>query len=209
MYCSHCGTQASGNFCAACGTRLAGAAAPSGDWRREVRYHVLLHFPEVRDMIAASAAQAPRAGMTGEAFLELGDKAFQPLAGVSLSTVQSIAVPIYTRLGIQTGKARSQAYREPPGAMLVAAICSLARRRRELTQVHQGEDGCVLEAAIPSDWRSFAGTLLVSVARGGEATILEATAKIPGQLYDWGKSAQCLSELFADLQTSEPRRLAS
>ena len=114
----------------------------SQDWADEVRYSVLLHFPEVRYDIARHAAQA-RKGLSGEQFLKGCDVAFVPLTGVSLSTVASIVVPIYSRIGIRTGKKRNELVGRPTGKVLVAAICSLARYGRALKQVHQGEDGCV------------------------------------------------------------------
>jgi hypothetical protein len=222
MYCSNCGTKASGNFCFACGARLISAEdAPSPasgqpdpsdqaekpadervlrhDWQHEIRYDVLLHVSEVRDLIARHAAQS-RKTMTGEQFLSLCDKAFQPLAGVSLSTVVSIAAPIYSRLGIRTGKAHSEVIAKPAGKALVAALCSLARHGRQLKQVHQAQDGCVVEATLPSDLWSLEGELVISVRRHGPGTFIEATTKIPGQLYDWGKSKQCLQQLFEDVK---------
>jgi hypothetical protein len=218
MYCSNCGTQATGNFCHACGARLVGAAAATAapqpvddgrpkppqrivrhDWEHEIRYDVLLHFTEVRDLIAQHAAQCRKA-MTGEQFLSLCDTAFKPLTGVSLSTVVSIAAPIYSRLGIRTGKAHAEVVARPAGKALVAAICSLARHGRKLKEVHQAQDGCVLEATLPSDLWSLGGELVVSVRRHGPGTLVEGTTKIPGQLYDWGKSKQCLQQLFDDVK---------
>jgi hypothetical protein len=120
---------------------------------------------------------------------------------VSLSTVASIAVPIYVRLGVRTGKQRSELIGRPTGKVLVAALCSLARYGRSLKQVHQGEDGCVLEAVLPSDMWSWEGELIISIRRDRGGSQVEAATKIPGQLYDWGKSKQCLNQLFEDLKS--------
>jgi hypothetical protein len=203
MYCSNCGAPASGNFCSRCGARL-GPGQPEvllpQDWKDEIRYNVLLHFPEVRDLIARHAAQAKK-GISGEQFLALADKAFAPLVGVSLGTVAAIIVPIYARIGIQTGKARKVELSMPAGKAVVAAVCSLARFGRQLKQVHQGDDGCVLEAVLPSDFRSWQGELVIAIQNQGGSTLVEAVTKIPGQLYDWGKSKQCLDQLFKDLET--------
>jgi hypothetical protein len=57
--------------------------------------------------------------MSGEQLLELCDKAFVPLVGVSLSTMASIVVPIYSRLGVWTGKSRSEVLSAPIGKVLV------------------------------------------------------------------------------------------
>ncbi len=203
MYCSKCGAKASGHFCSSCGTRLTRPEedrAFGKEWKDESRYQVLLHFGEVRDLIARHAAQAQKS-MSGEQFLRLCDLAIVPLTGISLVKVANIVVPIYTRVGIRTGKSRRAVLTAPIGSVLVATTCSLARHGRSLKQVHQGVDGCVLEAALPSDIWSFEGQLVVSIHRDHAGVQVEAGTKIPGQLYDWGKSKQCLDQLFEDLKS--------
>jgi hypothetical protein len=201
MYCSNCGQKAAGNFCSGCGARLtpgSGAPIPPQDWKEEIRYQVLLQFPEVRDLIARHAAQG-RKGMSGEQFLELCDKALDPVLGFSVTKVASIVAPVYARLGVRTGKKRTEVLPTPGGKALVAAVCSLARFGRPLKQVHQGEDGCVLEAGLPPDVWAWEGELVISIHRARTGTQVEAATQIPGQLFDWGKSKRCLNQLFEDL----------
>jgi hypothetical protein len=209
-FCSNCGVRAAGKFCSNCGANLGELAAgpsagvqdvlPVDDWRDEVRYSLLLHFAEVRDALARHAAQAKK-GLSGEEFLKACDVAFAPLAGVSLSKIATIAAPISSRLGIRLEKKRNWSIQRPIGTVLVAALCSLARHGQTLKNVQQAEDGCIFEAALPSDIWSFEGQFFVSVHRAFGRTHVEATARIPGQLYDWGKSQQSLDRLYEDLQT--------
>ena len=63
----------------------------------------------------------------------------------------------------------------------------------------QAADGCLLEAALPSDLFSLEGDLLVSVRRVRELAEVDATTRIGGQMFDWGKSNRCLDQLFDDL----------
>ena len=206
MYCATCGASASGNFCSVCGAALIPPVAipqavppvpPS--WDDEVRYEVVLAVPEVRNRIATNAAAAKTA-MTGEQFLELCDKAFKPLLrGVSVAAVAGVAAPVYARLGVRTGKARAQTFHRPVGRVLADVLCFLAASGHGVKRVQQGEDGCVLECALPSDWRSFAGELAVTVERSAVGANVQAATKISGQLYDWGKSRQVLDRLFRDL----------
>lgn len=206
MYCHHCGVKASGNFCSSCGARLASPETPAPSlplsvaWEDEVRYDLLIQCPGVRERLARHAAQA-RKGLSGEAFLQICDKLFEPIAGIPVAKVASIAAPILDRAGIRTGKTRKEVLPRRLGEVLVAALCSLAQHGQALKQVHQGEDGCVLEAAIPSDVWSFEGKLILSVQRRQEQTRVEAATTIPGQLFDWGKSTRCLERLFADLES--------
>ncbi len=57
----------------------------------------------------------------------------------------------------------------------------------------------MFEAKLPSDLWALEGQVVVTVERAGPGTRVEAATKIPGQLYDWGKSTRCLAKLFADL----------
>jgi hypothetical protein len=216
VYCSHCGAAATGNFCAACGHPLSAGApiapvatlAPAvatvtdvapGSWDDEVRYEVIVAVPTVRDMIAANAAAA-KTPYSAEKFLALADKAFQPVApGLSLATVASIAGPMYARMGVRTGQTRSQTYARPIGRLLADVLCALAANGYGVTQVQQGTDGCILQCSLPSDWRSWAGEMVVDVERAPGGASVRAATKIPGQLYDWGKSKQALERIFARL----------
>lgn len=204
MYCANCGAKSSGNFCSACGARLSPVEKdpidPKG-WNNESRYKILLQYVEVRDLIERHTAQC-RTAMSGEDFLDLCDKAFAPLVGVPLVTVANIAVPIHSRLGIQTGKNQSKILSAPIGKVIVAILCSLAKRGRSLKHVHQGEDGCVIEEELPSDMWSWKGELVITVRRASAGVEVEAATMIPGQIYDWGKSKKCLSQLFEDLESS-------
>ena len=204
MFCSECGKAAQGKFCSFCGTRLtAVAAAPEPpfvevlpDWEHEVRYEALLQHPNVRKAIEDQARLAPKR-LTGEQFLALADKLI-PL-GVSMEGVAGVAQALFTRLGIKTGKQRARQLQAPPGRVLVRTLCSLARRGQSLRRVTQAADGCLLEAALPSDVFSLEGDLLVSVYQRGSHAEVAATAQIGGQMFDWGKSKRCLDQLFDDV----------
>jgi hypothetical protein len=66
--------------------------------------------------------------------------------------------------------------------------------------VAQSADGCLLEAALPSDLFSLSGQLLVGVRRAAAATEVNAVTHIGGQFFDWGKSTRCIDQLFHDLE---------
>ncbi len=212
MYCSHCGAEAAGNFCAACGTALATSVEPRRviepehppaptDWADLVDYDVLLRVPEVRDLIAAHAARSTTK-MTGEQFLEICDKMISPLtAGVALSPLAKVGQSMYAKLGVKTGKTRTEFLPSPAGRVLVRALCSLAERGHELQTAQSASDGCMLEATLESDMLSFAGKVIVSIERVPQGTKVEALTNIPGQWFDWGKSTRCLATLFDDLRS--------
>jgi len=122
MFCSHCGKEATGKFCWNCGAPLhAGAGksqpappTPAADWQNEVGYEKLLHNPEVRDLFVKQQPATSR--MTGEQFADSFGKILQ--SPVSLGPIMGVMQDVYGRLGIHTGKTRSQSYRQPVGRVI-------------------------------------------------------------------------------------------
>jgi hypothetical protein len=210
MFCSQCGAKAAGKFCSACGAPLLAIAPatnlddhdpqPPIDWKNSVNYETLLQVPEVRDRIAKSAAQSKK-HMTGEEFLDMYGAALGKLSGVPLpmGKMAPFFQSMGARLGFKTGKSRTQLIAAPPGSVLVALLCSLARHGREVRSVQQLADGCVLTAALPSDLFALEGDLILGVARHPGGTRIDARTDIQGQWFDWGKSTRCLDDLFRDL----------
>ena len=170
------------------------------DWSELIEYEALLRVPEVRMRIARSAARAKRS-LTGEQFLDLCDKATGGI-GIPLSTIAHFAQGLHAKLGIKTGKSRSEFLVERPGVVLAAVLCSLASHGREVREVHQLTDGCILKAALPSDVFALEGELVIGVSRQAGGARVEARTEIAGQMFDWGKSTRCLEELFRELGSS-------
>ena len=209
MYCSECGAKAVGKFCAACGARLRCAGEPgeldasafeAEDWSNLVDYQRLIAIGEVRDLIAASASRSKQ-GMTGEEWLDLYGKALGKVTGVPLpmAGLAHFAQSLHAKLGIRTGKSRSEFFAQPVGRMLVTLLCSLAQHGREVRSAHQQTDGGILVSALPSDVFALEGDLVIHVARAPGGTRIEASTEIPGQMFDWGKSTRALAGLFEEL----------
>lgn len=204
MFCSQCGAQATAKFCSQCGAALT-AMGPSGaNWEDEIRYEVLLRFPEVRNLIAKSASMASK-GLSGDKFIELCDKALSPFAGVSLSTVAAITIPIASRLGIRIGTSQQVSTSKKTGRVIVDAVCALAKRGWKLKDVKQGSDGCVVEGEIPADFWAWTAELLVTIHQTSHGTVLETAANVPGQWYDWGKTQAIVNGLLSELAPVPPR----
>lgn len=208
MFCSECGTKATGKFCASCGHKLSANSTSNGtlvlpmDWSQEIDYKTLLEIPEVRDRIARSAAQSKKS-MTGEDFLDMYGKALGKLAGLPIAlpmtSIAHFAQSTYAKWGVKTGKSRNEFIAKQAGTVLVSILCSLARNGRTLRGAHQLTDGCILVAALPSDLFALEGDLIITVARSTNGTQVAAKTEIKGQLFDWGKSTRCLDSLFAEL----------
>lgn len=152
----------------------------------------------VRQTIANYASQAKQP-LSAERFLELCDMLISPAPGVSFCSLAEIAHPIYCKLGLKTGKSQAIWYPLPAAPVLIGVLSSLALRGQPIRSVTQAEDGCLLEASIPSDFRSFEGDLFVAVERFEDSTRAAAVTEIKGQIFDWGKSKGIVNTLFSDL----------
>jgi hypothetical protein len=178
MFCRQCGKEAVGKFCWNCGARLyvGGEAQPAPcapmptpvptDWQNEVDYEKLIRNPEVLDLLAQQKPAAVR--MTGEEFAESFGKILK--YPVSLGPVMAILQDVYGRIGIHTGKTRSERYLQSVGRVIVSVLCALANGGSKVKEVRQASDGCMLICEIPSDMFSLAGQLLVTIKREPEGT---------------------------------------
>jgi hypothetical protein len=211
MFCSECGARTNGKFCSSCGHKLQASDIPtpniiplSADWSDIVDYETLLRIPEVRDAISRSAAQAKKS-MTGEEILDVYFKALGKMAGlpiaIPVSRITQFTQSAYAKMGIKTGKQRSELIAQSAGKVLVSILCSLASNNRTLRSAHQLADGCILVAVLPSDLYALEGDLIITVTRAPQGTRVEARTDIQGQLFDWGKSTRCLEALFTELIT--------
>jgi len=206
MFCSECGVKAGGKFCWSCGQPLRQTATENlptvpVNWSQLTDYASLIRVPDVRGRIAIHAARAKKR-MSGEEFLEVCDKLMSPItAGVPLTAIAALAQPLGEKLGLKSGTARSARFAEPTGIMIVAVLCSLAQNGQQLQNVAQQTSGCTIDATLPSDMWSLAGELHVAIREAETATEIDATAKIKGQLYDWGKGRRALNQLFNDITT--------
>ncbi|AGA28442.1 zinc ribbon domain-containing protein [Singulisphaera acidiphila] len=207
MFCPECGTKGGGKFCVECGTKLsppgpatAQAVEPPADWSREARHDRLIAHPEVQALLKDAAKQSG-SRVSGEQLIKFYDKHLAKFNyGIAVGDVASIAAPLLTRLGIKTGKTRSEVVSAPIGHATVATLCSLTALGLEMKEVEQASDGCVIEAAIPPDLLVYQGTLVVTLTDLGDRSQVDAATKIGGQYFDWGKSSRLLDRLFTDIR---------
>ena len=216
MFCSHGGSKATGQFCWKCGQKLHEADVEqsiqneestaiqefdvpefddnSDDWAYEVNYRRIIRHPAVRDLLVMAGNRAKKR-ISAEQILGVLDNV-APGASLAAIAVQ----PIYFQLGIKTSKSTSQRFRIPVGTTLVSILCAFAEGGNKLRDVKQADDGCLLEASIPSDIWSFEGVLYVQIQRDGDGTNVEAATRIPGQFFDWGKSQRLLDQLIGNVR---------
>jgi hypothetical protein len=224
MFCTQCGKAAAPEhvFCAGCGTRLARETAPvmglmaavseplaapepalpwtGEDWRETTNYRVVLGHPEVKALIA-DAAKASKAGMSADEFMKLA----QPIldasgsGGLPIKLIAEVAAPLYAKMGVKTGKDAKNGYATSYGRVLAAILCSLSSRNQTLVAVHEGTDGCALQAEIPSSMTTWKGKLSMTLERKAEGTLVSSAVVFEGQSSDWGRSKRVLDDLHQDI----------
>jgi hypothetical protein len=160
---------------------------------------VLAH-PEVKQLIA-DAAKASKAGMSAEEFMKLADPILKAsgAGAVPLQLIAEVAAPMYARMGIKTGKDAKNGYKTPYGRVLAAVLCALASRNQRLVAIHEGTDGCVVEAEIPSSMTTWTGRLSLTLERKPEGTLVTSAAVFEGQASDWGRAKRILDDMHQDI----------
>jgi hypothetical protein len=196
MYCGECGERGEGKYCTHCGSKIVagGTVAATADWDHEVRYEAILAFPGVREAIDRSTRGSKRR-VSGEQFLALAEA----LVPVPLEKLAGVIQPLYASMGVKTGKERKAQVSATVARVVVRTLCSFAARGESLRGVTQHDDGCEIEATLPSDLWALEGSLIVNVRRDGAHSRVEARTVIPGQMFDWGKSTKRLERLVEDL----------
>ncbi|GAA2025495.1 hypothetical protein GCM10009839_24530 [Catenulispora yoronensis] len=170
----------------------------SGDWSTEHRPEVLFARPEVQAMVAACVQNA-RSSMSAEEFLARAASIMPRPYGKAMLRGADRGRRAGLRLGLKTEKTQSAEFTAPIGHVSAAILCSLARNSQPVTAFEQREDGAALTAEIPSDRKTFGGTLTIEIRRDGTGTGVAGTAVIAGQIYDWGVCKKTLATLFADI----------
>lgn len=156
-------------------------------------YRQVADDPHCQEILKWAAADASTQ-MSGEEFLD--------------SVAKVVAVPIpagaigkglsrgYAALGVTTGNTQTHVVQQPYGYVLLAVLAFLAANAMPIADVADTSDQCLVQAVIPSNLLSWKGRILVTLRTDGGRVHVEAATKIPGQMYDWGRSKRMLGKLF-------------
>lgn len=172
----------------------------SADWHDSVDLAVIADHPDVVAMVEAHSGSRP-GGMSADQFFDTARPIMKRLGGGSVDAklIAKVAQPLSARLGIRTGRQQTLGLRYPPGQVIAAALVSLASRNQPLKHAEQGEDGCILQAELPSSMFTFAGDLVITLQRHEEGTRVTGAVMVRGQAFDWGHLKRVLKALFDDM----------
>ncbi|NUP30920.1 MAG: hypothetical protein HOU01_04285 [Streptomycetaceae bacterium] len=173
------------------------------DWRVEFRYGALMAQPEAMGRLEQAAARGKKR-LTAREFMERGQQARDvwELLGGSFDGLEKqvsnlLGSALGRALGFEINKVHTAPYPQPVGMVLVGVSCAMAETGYRLTQVLQGTDGCVLEAALPRNWATKEGSVVCAVAGNAQQAQVQSAVKVTGQLYDWGRGKRVLADLSA------------
>ena len=104
---------------------------------------------------------------------------------------------IYSKLGINSKKKAERSFSiEYKYAVLFLAV-TLHDTGREIEAVEDTKDGCVIQASLESDWKTFGGTLFFDIyEKSKNETHIVGKSIVKGQLTDWGKGKNTLNQIF-------------
>mgnify|MGYP000684047336 FL=1 len=202
LFCPKCEIKIEGNFCSECGTEGASLNVkkrpPATNWREENDLGKIIKNPDVQVFIKRFSNESQRS-ISAEEFLKKMDTLFLPSTGVSLKKLTDVVVPIYTKLGIKTGKSKTEHFEYSIQEVLLKLLCSLVKHKYPLHEVQEVHNGILLIAGIPSSMKTFGGDIIISIEKLAAKTSVRVDAKIKGQLFDWGESKSVIKNLFADI----------
>jgi hypothetical protein len=178
-------------------------------------YRQVVDDPHCQEVLTWAAADAD-AQMSGEEFLKTAGQIVAipitalstiagvpiPFSGKTFSVISTTAGRASAALGVKTGKTQTHVVAQPYGYVLLAVLTFLAANAMPLTDVAETNGQCVIKAVLPSNPLTWKGHVFVTLRAEGQRVYVEAATKVPGQVYDWGRSRRMLGNLF---QTVEAR----
>ncbi len=142
-------------------------------------------------------AEDPRcAEMLKTAAGSRGARAAAVYAGVFRSDFEGIAAR-----WIGTGTEATRVFEQPYGYIALAVLIFLAERRMRVTGIAEAHGEDLIEAVLPRNFLSSEGQLVVRLRADEGKVVLAAAVKVPGQLYDWGRSKRTLAKLVETVDT--------
>jgi hypothetical protein len=162
-------------------------------------YRQVVDDPQCQEILKWAAADADTQ-MSSEEFLASAAKVVAiplPLGAIGAGLSRG-----YAALGVRTGKTQTHIVDQPYGYALLAVLAFLAASAMPIADVADTNEQCLVQAVLPSNPLTWKGRILVTLRADGRRVHVEAATKIPGQMYDWGRSKRTLGKLF---QTVEAR----
>jgi len=208
MYCHKCGEKTIEEICNKCGTRIVQLDSLIVEsWISENDFNKIIRHPEILELVSQYSEESKNK-LSGEELLSKFDLVFGTFTGISIGFIAEIVVPIYSRLGIKTGKSDSIRFHDSIQEIFVKTMCSLAKHNYSIEEFHEAKDGIVLVGKIKSDLRSFGCKVIIELLGNSDFVDAKVQTLIKGQLYDWGKSKKIVKSILKDLSEIKLKKKA-
>jgi hypothetical protein len=102
---------------------------------------------------------------------------------------------------IGTGKEAEHVFEQPYGYVALAVLTFFAEKKMQITGISEANDEGLIEAVLPRNFLSVEGQIAVKLRADEFRVITAAAVKVPGQMYDWGRSKRTLAKLFEAVDT--------
>ena len=166
IYCTSCKEKIVGKYCSECGAQGVDGNKLDGlvaiNWREEKDLTRLIENKEVQVFIKRFLDNTKNS-ISAEEFFERVDLLFSPLTGFSIKKLTEVAVPIYKKMGVKTGKSKIDLFDFTPQEVLIKILCSLAKHKYPLKEINEASDGLILIAEIPSSMKTFGGEIIITL----------------------------------------------
>ncbi|MFC0877858.1 hypothetical protein ACE01N_14765 [Saccharicrinis sp. FJH2] len=172
-------------------------------WRKENDFEKVAKHPDVLELISNHAGFSNSKINSGY-LIDKFDLVFGTFTGISPNFIMEIALPIYRKLGLRTGKKDKIIFDESVNDVFVKVLCAVsANKKLEFKEFHQAQDGLLIISKIKSDFLSSEGNLTIELQQTDNGVIVNINAMVKGQLYDYGKCKRIVSKVLTDLKTIE------
>jgi hypothetical protein len=141
----------------------------------------------------------------------IDDPACQEILAAAGKTISAGAAQVTGALGkgirgipdnwVKNGKTLSHVSGEPYGYVLLTVLAFVASKGMQISGLADGDGACRLEVIMPANLLAVEGQLIVALSAEGTKTHVEAAAKVPGQMYDWGRNKRLLAKLSQAIDT--------
>lgn len=204
MYCHNCGFETKNENCPKCGTTIVKPGSKIiTSWRKETDLKKVAKHPDVLDYIY-EYSKLSNERISSQSLLDKFDLVFGTFTGISTNLIMEVAMPIYAKLGVKTGKKSEFVFELPINELFVRVLCAIsANKKIEFNEFHQAKDGILIMSKVKSDLLTFKGDLIITLKEENHKIKAELNSVIKGQLYDFGKSKRLVSKILNDLKSIE------
>jgi len=204
MYCHNCGFETESDECPKCGTEIIKSESTIiKSWRKETDFKKIAKHPDVIELIY-EYSKLSNEKISSQYLLDKFDLVFGTFTGISTNLIMEVITPIYSKLGVKTGKKEKFSFDSSINEVFVKFLCSIsANKKLEFKEFHQAKNGLLIISKIKPDLLTYKGNLLITLKEEKNEITAELNGIIKGQFYDFGKCKKIMSKILTEVKSIE------